>query len=46
MAGFFMLKTGEWRSPIPEQLARGERWLKMEEKGVKWGIKQDGGSAR
>jgi hypothetical protein len=41
-----MPKRAWWRSPFPEQLARGERWLKMEEKGVKWGIKQDGGSAR
>ncbi|MEN9516603.1 MAG: hypothetical protein RLZZ159_469, partial [Actinomycetota bacterium] len=23
----------------------GGRWLKMEEKGVKWGIKRNGGSA-
>jgi len=41
-----MPKRAWWRSPIPGQLARGERWLKMEEKGVKWGIKQNGGSAR
>jgi len=41
-----MPKTGEWRRALPGLLACGDRWLKMEEKGVKWGIKQNGGSAR
>ena len=41
-----MPKRDQWRSPFPGQLARGDRWLKMEEKGVKWGIKQNGGSAQ
>jgi len=41
-----MPKRGKWRSPYLGQLERRERWLKMEEKGVKWGVKQDGGSAR
>jgi hypothetical protein len=41
-----MPKTGEWRSPFSGLLAYGERWLKMEEKGVKWGIKQNGGSSQ
>jgi hypothetical protein len=41
-----MPKTGQWRLVFLGQHGYGDRWLKMEEKGVKWGIKQNGGSAQ
>jgi hypothetical protein len=35
----------EWRGAKSALQKNGARWLKMEEKGVKWGIEQNGGSA-
>ena len=45
-AGFLLPKINlKWRGAKLAPEKNWAKWLKMEEKGVKWGIKRNGGSA-